>query len=143
MSLKNLNALIEEIEGTEDRMLRSEILIDLAKAYAEVPASVASRPFPDDHKAPACQSDAFVWVEKGQNGLLTPYFAVENPQGLSAKALASVLSQNCSDLSIEEMLAIDEEVVPRIFGATISMGKGEGLKGMIRKMKLLAGRTVK
>jgi hypothetical protein len=36
------------------------------------------------------------------------------------------------------MLAVDEGIIPRIFGATISMGKGEGLMGMIRKMKQLA-----
>lgn len=138
MGLGKLNELVQEIESIDDRVIRSEILIDLANEYKPVPESVAVRPFPEAHKSPACQSDAFVWVVKGEGDKLSPFFAVENPQGLSAKALASVLVQTCSGLTRAEVLAVDEGIVPRIFGATISMGKGEGLMGMIRKMKQLA-----
>ncbi len=142
MGLEKLNELTAEIENTDDRMLRSEILIDLAKEYAEAPESVAKRPFSEEHKSPACQSDAFVWVVRSGDSL-TPFFTVENPQGLSAKALAAVLVKTCSGISIAEMREIEDGIVHRIFGPTLSMGKGEGLMGMIRKMKQLAEKAVK
>lgn len=143
MPLDKLHALIDEIESTDDRLVRSEILIDLAKEFSEVPDAVAQRPFPEAHKSPACQSDAYVWVVKSDEGVFYPYFAVENPQGISAKALASVLTKTCSGLSAFELLSVEDNLVPRIFGPTISMGKGEGLMGMIRKMRQLAADTVK
>lgn len=141
MGIEKLTELATEIENTEDRMLRSEILIDLANEYAEAPETVAKRPFPDDHKSPACQSDAFVWVVKAADERLFPYFTVENPQGLSAKALAAILVKTCSGISLAEMRSVEDGVVNRIFGPTLSMGKGEGLMGMIRKMKQLAERV--
>jgi hypothetical protein len=50
------------------------------------------RPFPAYNKVPACESDAYVFpVEK--NGSLEFFFAVENPQGISAKALAVILAK--------------------------------------------------
>ena len=138
MGLEKLTELVAEIESTEDRLLRSEILIDLAKDYSETPETVAKRPFSDEHRSPACQSDAYVWVVKSTDGKLFPHFTVENPQGLSAKALAAVLVKTCSGVTLEDMREIEDGVVHRIFGPTISMGKGEGLMGMIRKMKQLA-----
>lgn len=138
MTLAALKELVAEVESTDDRLMRSEILIDLSKQFSEVPAHIAQRPFPENQKSPACQSDAYVWVKRADDGALIPYFAVENPQGLSAKALAAVLTKTCTGMNREEMMLVEENIVHRLFGPTISMGKGEGLMGIIRKMKQLA-----
>ena len=133
-----LELLIADIESVDDRMVRAEILTELGNSYQEVPAAVAHRPFSQEHKVTACQSDAYVWVVMSDQGLCFPYFAVENPQGLSAKALASLLTQGCSGVTAQEISAVSDGIVARVFGSTISMGKAEGLMNMVRLMRRLA-----
>lgn len=111
-----------------DRDERMEFLIDLASRFKEVPKEIAERPFPKENKVPACESDVYVWLKNGKL-----YFAVENPQGISAKALAVILDENFSHTN--QIKEIPESLVDTIFGSTISMGKGEGLRGMVRLAK--------
>lgn len=107
-----------------------EFLIDIASRFKEVPPAIAERPFNKENKVPACESDAYVWVKDGKL-----FFAVENPQGISAKALAVILDENFS--GTDDIRNIPESLVDTIFGSTISMGKGEGLRGMVRLAKNL------
>lgn len=132
--------LIEELRSIDDRDLRFDLLIECADKFKEVPSSVATRPFSEEHKAPACESEAYGWVVKDEQGMCKLYFAVENPQGISAKALAVVLDETFSGRPADEVAAISEDVVHDIFGKTISMGKGQGLMGMVRIVKHFASK---
>jgi cysteine desulfuration protein SufE len=122
--------LVAEFESL-DRGLRSEMLIEYADQFDEVPASIAARPFPDSNRAPRCESEAFVFPVDRPDGTLEFHFAVENPQGLSAKAWAVILRESCDGQPLEQVAAIPQDVIFRIFGRDLSMGKGQGLIGML------------
>jgi len=122
--------VLAEFESV-DRGLRAEMLIEYADRFEEVPAAVASRPFPERSRAPRCESEAYVFASDQPDGTLKLWFAVENPQGLSAKAWAVVLDQALSGQPLEQVVRVPQDVVFRIFGRDLSMGKGQGLIGML------------
>jgi cysteine desulfuration protein SufE len=129
-----LSSILGELSTIDDREMKSDMLIEFADQFREVPPEIAKRPYPESHRAPACESEAYVWIEK--NGPhFTPYFAVENPQGISAKALAAILVEGVSGATADEILAVPEDMVYQIFGQSLSMGKGQGLLGMIGLLK--------
>ncbi len=133
-----LAALMEDFSSITDRSERSEMLIGLADQFQSVPERIATRPFPEDHRVPACESEAYVWSEDLPDGSLKYHFAVENPQGISAKAMAVVLDQTLSGQPVEQVAKISPEIVLTIFGNEISMGKGQGLMGIVSVVQKMA-----
>ena len=125
-----LEALAEEFKAY-DRSERAEMLIDFADRFVQVPPAIATHPFPEDHRAPRCESDAFVWALDQPDGTLKFHFAVENPQGLSAKAWAVIMDETLSGRPLEEVAGTSGELIFQIFGRDLSMGKGQGLLGML------------
>ena len=125
-----LAELVSEFAGV-DRGLRSEMLIEYADRFEEVPPSVAKRPFPELNCAPRCESQAYVFASDRDDGTLKYWFAVENPQGISAKAWAAVLDETLSGQPLEAVAMVPQDVVFQIFGRDVSMGKGQGLIGML------------
>ena len=125
-----LESLAAEFESM-DRGLRSESLIEYADSFEEVAPALARRPFPEANRAPRCESEAYVFPVDRADGTLDLHFAVENPQGLSAKAWAMILSETCAGRPLEELVAIPGDVLQRLFGRDLSMGKGQGLLGML------------
>ncbi len=117
---------------------RAQMLIDLASRFREVPPEVARRPFPAAHHVPACESDAYAWGVLRPDGSLKLYFAVENPSGVSAKALAVILDRGLSELPPREVAALSTDLVEDVFRANISMGKGLGLMSMVRAVATIA-----
>ena len=117
---------------------RTSLLLDYADKFTEVPPEVARRPFDRSHQIPQCESDAYVWAMKQPDGTLKLHFAVENPSGVSAKALAAILDRTLSGLTPAEIARIDQEIVERIFRQNISMGKGMGLMSMVEAVRSLA-----
>lgn len=130
---KKLNEFVEDFEWIQNRTERTEYLIELADRFDEVkvPADVASQPYDEAHRVPNCESDAFVWAEENDDGTLKFYFDVLNPQGLSAKAMAVVLNEGLSGQPLEQVAAIKPDIVFNFFGKNISMGKGQGLMGIV------------
>jgi cysteine desulfuration protein SufE len=116
---------------------RAELLISFADQFREVPLSVAKRPFPRSHQVPQCESDAYVWAVPQDDGTLRLYFAVENPSGISAKALAVVLDKTLSGRPPEEIARVSPDIVEAIFRQNISMGKGMGLMSMVLAVQAL------
>ena len=110
---------------------RTDMLLSYADQFKEVPPEIATRPFPEKHQIPQCESDAYVWALKQPDGTLKLYFAVENPSGISAKALAAILDKTLSGLPAAEIATVDCDIVERIFRQNISMGKGMGLMSMV------------
>jgi cysteine desulfuration protein SufE len=117
---------------------RTNMLLSYADQFKEVPPSIATRPFPKSHQVPQCESDAYVWAMKQPDGTLKLYFAVENPSGISAKALAAILDKTLSGLPASEIATVDCSIVEQIFRQNISMGKGMGLMAMVNAVQALA-----
>jgi cysteine desulfuration protein SufE len=82
-------------------------------------------------RAPRCESEAYVFATDNPDGTLKLWFAVENPQGLSAKAWASILDETLSGQPLDQVARVPQETIFKIFGRDISMGKGQGLIGML------------
>ena len=114
-----------------DRGERTEMLIDYADRFVEVPPEVATRPFPEANRAPRCESESYVWALDQPDGTLHFHFAVENPQGLSAKAWASILEETLSGQPLDQVARVSGDAMFDIFGRDLSMGKGQGLLGML------------
>ena len=152
---KKLQLLLKEYASLTDQDMRAEFLIDCAKTFQEVRPEIAARPFPADHRVPGCESEAYVWLEPVQNQVPaqaqararaqagTFHFAVENPQGLSAKALAASLKETLDGEKLEAVSTIPESIVHDLFGKNISMGKGQGLMNMIKAVKALSLQALK
>ncbi len=121
-----------------DRNDRIQMLVDVAGRFRRVPAHFAQRPYPAERRVPGCESEAYVWAEPRPDGTQTYYFAVENPQGISAMALAAILADTLSGVPLEDVAATPADVVCRIFGRELSMGKSLGLMGMVNAVRAAA-----
>jgi len=137
-----LAELLDGLDAFPDPTDRGSVLVDYANRFREVPPSVATRPFADEHKVPACESEAYVWAVDQPDGTLTLHFAVESPTGVSARALATILERTLSGLTPAEIASVPPEIVERIFRRNISMGKGMGLMSMVRAVQTLARRRL-
>jgi cysteine desulfuration protein SufE len=134
----SLQRVLDTFDMFPDQSERTNLLLDFADKFKEVPPEVAARPFPASHQVPQCESDAYVWALEQPNGTLKLHFAVENPSGISARALAAILDRSLSGLPPAEIARIDTSIVERIFRQNISMGKGIGLMSMVEAVRTLA-----
>jgi len=78
--------------------------------------------------------------EKGLSETDDIIFAVENPQGISAKALAVILDEGLSGEPPETIAGVSPDIVTTIFDRELSMGKSLGLMGMVHMALSLARR---
>lgn len=140
-TLAALTELLEDFAFV-DRSERAELLIEFADQFTDVPEAVARRPFPDANHVTRCESQAYVFPEEQPDGTLKFHFAVENPQGLSAKAWAVIMDRTLSGQPLEEVAKIDAEVIFTLFGKELSMGKGQGLMGMLDHVTSAAKRKL-
>jgi cysteine desulfuration protein SufE len=132
---------LDALSMVPDRSERIQLLIDIAGKFQDVSPQVATRPFPEESRVPACESEAFVWAAPRPDGLLDFHFAVENPQGISAKAMAVILKDNLSGQPLEQVAAVPQDVVYQVFGKELSMGKSMGLMSMVGMVAALAKRA--
>lgn len=137
-----LAELVLELRGY-DRNERAETLIHYADRFREVAPGVATRPFPDRNRAPRCESDAYVWATDRPDGTLQFHFAVENPQGISARAWSVILDETLSGQPLEQVAAVSGDELYDIFGEGLSMGKGQGLLGMLELVRFEANQRVR
>ena len=133
-----LQEAIETFALLDDPADRVDLLLSYADRFREVPPKIATRPFPKEQRVPACESEAYVWAVPQRNGTLALYFAVENPAGVSAKALAAILEQTLSGLPPEEIERVPPDLIYDLFRQNISMGKGMGLMAMVQAVCALA-----
>jgi len=140
-----LQETIEDFSFITTRTERQEYLIQLADQFdrVKVPPEIAQKPYDEAHRVPACESDAFVWATENADGSLQYYFDVLNPQGLSAMAIAVILDEACSGAPLEQVAAVNAEIVFDFFGKGISMGKGQGLMGIVNMVAAEARRRLK
>src|SRR5215204_3181897 len=121
---EKLQELVEDFEQITDRSERQEYLIEIADRFSDVkvPPDIATKPYEESHRVPACESEAFVWAKEQGDGTLKYYFDVLNPQGLSAMAMSVILDETCSGQPLEKVAAVDPGIVFSLFGKEISMG---------------------
>jgi cysteine desulfuration protein SufE len=129
---------MEDFAVVSDRHERAEMLIELADRFEEVPERIATRPFPEAHRVQRCESEAYVWAEPQADHTLKYHFAVENPQGLSAKAMAVILDETLSGAPVAQVVQVPDDIIFQIFGRELSMGKGQGLLGMLSMVRAFA-----
>jgi len=110
------------------------LLLGYAERFKPVSRSVATPPYPAERKVPYCESDAYVWVTRDQEGAIDVQFAIGNPSGISAKALAAILREGLKGTTVEEVATMQDDIVERIFRQNLSMGKGMGLTAMVRQI---------
>lgn len=135
---KPIQDQLDDLAMYPDRAERIEMLVAIGGEYrheaaAEVPREVATR-------VPGCESEVFIDTIRSAGGGLGYRIAVDNPQGISAMALAVVL-QSLNGLPASEAASLDEGLVFEMFGRELSMGKSLGLTGMVRMVKTLAQRS--
>ena len=141
--LSKLQSLLDLFAEHSDPAERTELLLSYADKFRDVPAAIATRPFPQSALVPHCESEAYVWAVPNPDGTLKLHFAVENPSGISAKALAAILDRTLSGLPAEEIAKVDPGIVEQIFRQNISMGKGMGLMSMVQRVQQLARQAAK
>jgi cysteine desulfuration protein SufE len=132
---EKLARLLDLLEMLPDRAERIRMLIDIADRFQQVPERIARRPFPKEHLTPDCESEAYVFTEPQPDDTLKFYFAVENPQGISAKAMAVILDETLSGAPPGQVARLSSDAVYRIFGEELSMGKSMGLMGMVAMVR--------
>jgi len=132
---EKLQNLIDELSLIKDPQDRMEFLIDYSDKFVEAPESIAKRPFPAETKVPFCESEAYVFSVPGEDGTIKYYYAVDNPNGVSAKALAQIFSNTLTDAKPEDIEKIPLDIIYKIFGQSLSMGKNIGLTGILQMMK--------
>ena len=132
---EKLQDFLDTISLMPDESERINLLIDYADKFKEAPKEIAEKPYPEKNKVPFCESGAYVWTIKQDDNSLKFYFVVENPQGISAKALAAILDKTISGEKPENIVNIPDDVVNKIFGQSLSMRKNMGLSGIIQQIK--------
>jgi cysteine desulfuration protein SufE len=132
-----LEELLADFSSITDRAERQEYLIEIADRFPEVrvPPDIATKPYAEGCRVPACESEAFVWAKEQPDGTLKFYFDVLNPQGLSAMAMSVILDETLSGQPLEQVAAVEPSIVFTLFGREISMGKGQGLMGIVQMVK--------
>ncbi len=139
---ESLKTLLEDFQFA-DRTERIDMLIEYADRFQEVPERIATRPFPEEHHVQKCESEAYVWAEDLPDGTLKFHFAVENPQGLSAKAWAVIMDETLSGQPLEAVAGVPCDSVFTVFGKDVSMGKGMGLMGITDLVTTFARQRLK
>jgi cysteine desulfuration protein SufE len=134
--------LLEDLSLFTERQERFQLLIEFADRFHEVSPEIATRPFDEQNHVQRCDSEAYVWCQPLADGTFKYHFAVENPQGISARAMAVMLDETLSGQDPQEVLSLAPDIVYAIFGKDMSMGKGQGLMGMVELLKALTRRAL-
>jgi cysteine desulfuration protein SufE len=135
-----LQDLVDAFALVTDPADRANLLIGFADQFETVPAEIATPPYPEENRVPYCESDAYVWLVPRPDGTADLHFAVANPSGISAKALASILRRTLSGIPVEAIADVPPDIVEQLFRQNISMGKGMGLMSMVAAVQALARR---
>jgi len=138
----NIQSILDDIEMVGEAG-RQEILIDYSDRFEGVPPHIATRPYPESNHVKECESDAYVFLEPRDDGTATFHFAVENPQGVSARAFSRIIKEAADGQPAAVINAIPDHIVTDLFGKGVSMGKGMGLQGILRMVKFFANEHAK
>lgn len=131
-----LQEQLDELAFFTDRHERIEALIDLGRGFINPPADEVPRT--EAARVPGCESEVYFRATRRDDGTLNIRYAVDNPQGISAMALAVILQTGLTGVPVAEITTLSDDLVYSIFGRELSMGKSMGLMGMVRMAKVAA-----
>jgi cysteine desulfuration protein SufE len=134
-----LQEILDDLSFYTDRAERIQALIELGEQFKN--PTEAEMPRTPESRVPGCESEVFVTSTPSSNDALSFRFAVDNPQGISAMALATILDQGVSGAPRRQIEEISDEIVYTIFGRELSMGKSLGLTGMVKMVKAEAAKS--
>ncbi len=140
---QKLADLLDEFSDIEDRYERYEILTEFADAFQPVPESIASPPYPKDHLVPYCESQMYFWAQPEGEHAFKFYFASENAQSISARAMAAILDETCSGAPAWQVANIPDDLPLRLFGKDLAMGRTLGLTSLVGMVKQVARAHIK
>lgn len=135
-----LQEILEDFDFITDRNERAAYLIEIADRFdaVKVPESISTAPHPEVNHVTMCESDAYVWAIDQEDGTQQYYFDVLNPQGLSAMAMSVILGETLSGKPLDDVTQVQSDIVFKIFGREVSMGKGQGLMGIVNMVTAFA-----
>lgn len=122
-----------------DRADRIDALVAIGQRYDK--ASAADVPRTAERRVPGCESEVYIDAQPQGQGLKYR-FAVDNPQGISAMALAELLDEGLSGEPLQTVIQVPDDLVYEVFGRELSMGKSLGLTGMLRMVKQEAAKAL-
>ena len=140
---EKLQDILDLFQTMDEPEMRSMLLIDYADKFTDVPARIAKRPFGKEHQVPYCESEGYVWLEERPDKTIKLHFAVENPSGISAKALAAILDETLSGQPADVIAEVEPEIIYTFFGKNITMGKGQGLTALVTMVKSKAKKLIR
>jgi cysteine desulfuration protein SufE len=126
-----IDELVENLSFL-DRTERIQTLIDIGKSFRD---PGISKPYPAENRVPGCESDVYSWVTLTTEQTLSIQIAVDNPQGLSAMALAALLIQALHNQPPQTAETLSDDLVAALFGPELSMGKSLGLTNLVRQVR--------
>ena len=132
---EKIQEVLDDLSFLSDRRERIDHLIGLGEAFANPSAEEVPRD--PGARVPGCESEVYVRASR-EGEVMRVRFAVDNPQGISAMAMATILQEGLDGASAAEARSIDEALVYEIFGKDLSMGKSAGLMGMVRMVRGVA-----
>ncbi len=133
-----LRAVLDHLSSLADRAERVQALVDIAAALRPLPPMFGQPPFPEERRVPRCESGVFVWEEGRSDGTLNFHFAVQNPQGIAARAAAAILQKTLSGAPLAEVAALPPDLFEEVFGGELSTGKALGMAAMVNRVRALA-----
>lgn len=126
-----LQSVLDDLAFFTDRTERIQALIEIGEGFSN--PDEATVPRTAETRVPGCESEVYIAsepLEAGRKYLI----AVDNPQGISAMALAQILA-SLNGVAAAEVAQVPDDLVYEIFGRELSMGKSLGLTGMVRMIK--------
>ncbi len=135
---EKLADLLDEFADIDDRYERYEILTEFADDFKPVPERIAVPPYPQEHLVPYCESQMYFWSQHNGDHTLTFYFASENAQSISARAMAAILDQTCSGEPAWKIVHLPDDLPQRFFGSDLAMGRTLGLVSLVGMVKAAA-----
>src|SRR4051812_16719572 len=108
-----LRQFLDDLAFFADRQDRIDALISIGERYSPLPPDVVPRTA--ETRVPGCESEVFIAsrpLGAGRKFL----FAVDNPQGISAMALAQILDDTLSGEPVDLVAEVPDDVVYEIFG---------------------------
>ncbi len=134
---QKLQELLDDLSMFSDRADRIDALISIGQRFKNPSQDVVPRS--TQTRVPGCESEVYVSSQESGEGRKF-LIAVDNPQGISAMAMAQILDESLSGQPSSEAEKVSEEIVFDVFGRELSMGKSMGLTNMVKMVKREASR---